>query len=97
MARANSYNILLKPVITEKAAHLAEAGKYVFMVANDANKISVANAVKEIYGIQPEVVNIINVKGKQVTRGRITGTRKDWKKAVVTLPAGKSIQIYEGV
>jgi large subunit ribosomal protein L23 len=97
MAREHSYNILLKPVVTEKAAHLAETGKYIFQVADGANKISVASAVKAIYGVDPVAVNIIKVKGKEVTRGRIVGRRKDWKKAVVTLPAGKSIQIYEGV
>lgn len=89
--------ILLRPVITEKATNLVADNKYVFAVSTSANKISVANAVRVIYGVTPSNVNILNVKGKAVTRGRIKGRRKDWRKAVVTLPKGQSIKIYEGV
>ena len=92
-----AYRLLIKPLVTEKAANLSALNKYVFMVAPDANKISVAAAVQEVYGIKPVDVNIIKMKGKRVLRGRISGQRKDWKKAIVTLPAGKTIKVYEGV
>ncbi len=93
----NAHKVLLKPLVTEKASVLGAENKYVFAVAPRANKIEVAKAVDEVYGIQPSSVNIIKVKGKKVRYGRITGKRKDWKKAIVTLPAGESINIYEGV
>ena len=93
----NAYKILIKPLVTEKAASLNVEGKYVFEVSTEANKIEVAKAVSEVYGIKPLDVNIVSVKGKRVRRGRIAGKRKDWKKAIVTLPKGKSINIYEGV
>ncbi|MDP3899512.1 MAG: 50S ribosomal protein L23 [bacterium] len=92
-----SYKVIIKPLITEKATKLNTENKYVFEVARDANKISVAKAIESVYGIKPASVNIISLKGKVVRRGRITGRRKNWKKAIVALPAGKSIQVYEGV
>ena len=95
--RGQAYRVLVQPMVTEKAANLNSVNQYVFMVANDSNKISVAKAVSEIYGVFPTSVNIIKMKGKKVNRGRITGRRKDFKKAIVTLKKGESISVYEGV
>jgi len=92
-----AYKILIKPVITEKATHLNAINKYVFMVASQANRIMVAQAVEAVYGVKPTQVNLINVIGKKVIRGRIKGERSDWRKAIVTLKSGESIKIYEGV
>ncbi len=92
-----AYRVLVKPMITEKAAHLNSINQYVFMVETSANKISVAKAVEEVYGVRPVSVNVIKMEGKKVNRGRITGKRKDFKKAIVTLKKGESISIYEGV
>lgn len=89
--------ILVKPVVTEKAAAANQLNQYVFAVALKSNKIDVAKAIQAFYGIAPVSVNIINVTGKKVVRGRVKGQRNNWKKAIVTLPAGKTIQIYEGV
>jgi len=94
---AMAYKVLVKPLVTEKATDLGNLNKYIFMVDCDANKVEVAKAITAIYGIKPLSVNIINNKGKKITRGRIAGKRKDWRKAIVTLPKGKSISIYEGV
>jgi large subunit ribosomal protein L23 len=97
-AKANqAYRILVKPLITEKATNLGIHNKYVFVVSLKANKIEVAKAVEAIYGVKPVKVNISNVSGKKVTRGKIRGQRKDWRKAIVTLPEGQTIKIYEGV
>ena len=96
-SRGSAYKILLKPLITEKAASLGVDNKYVFEVSKDSNKISIADAVNEVYGERPVSVNIVNMKGKKVRYGRTMGRRKDWKKAVVTLAKGKTINIYEGV
>ena len=92
-----AYRVLVKPMITEKAAHLNSINQYVFMVNTSANKISVAKAIEEVYGVKPTSVNVIKMEGKKVNRGRITGKRKDFKKAIVTLKKGESISIYEGV
>lgn len=92
-----AYRVLLRPLITEKAADMGPENKYVFAVSPKANKIEIAQAIQEVYGVKPNAVNVINVSGKRVRQGRISGQRKDWRKAVVTLPAGKTINIYEGV
>lgn len=92
-----AYRILLNPVVSEKAARVGEYRQYVFAVATDATRIGVARAIHDLYGVRPEKVNIVRVKGKNVRFGRRTGKQKDWKKAIVTLPAGKTISVYEGV
>ena len=94
---SNAYRILVKPLITEKASIMGSLNKYIFAVNIKANKIEIAKAIEDVYGVNPVGVNIIKVKGKIVTRGKYTGKRKDWKKAIVTLPKGQSIQIYEGI
>lgn len=95
--KAELANVLVRPLVTEKASHLASSGKYAFIVSLDANKISVAKTVEALYGVKVEKVNVINMEGKAVVRGRIKGKRSDFKKAVVTLKKGESISLYEGV
>lgn len=92
-----AYEVLRRPVITERSGDLGVQNKYVFEVADDSNKVEVAKAIEEVYGVKPVKVNMMRMKGKRVRFGRIYGKRKDWKKAVVTLPQGKSINVYEGV
>ena len=94
---SEAYRVLIKPLVTEKAAKLGTQNKYGFVVANFANKIMVARAIEYVYGIKPTRVNIIKMEGKVVRSRRGNGKRKDWKKAIITLPAGKNINIYEGV
>jgi large subunit ribosomal protein L23 len=93
----NAYRFLVKPLVTEKATNLMTQNKYVFVVSKEANKIEIAKAIEALYSVKPLKVNLSNVKGKKVARGKIRGQRKDWRKAVVTLPAGQTIKIYEGV
>ena len=93
----NAYRILVKPMITEKATDLGVENKYVFEVSLRSNKIEIAKAINEVYGIKPISVNIIKVKGKKTRYGKTSGKRKDWKKAIIQLPKGKSIKVYEGV
>ena len=93
----NAYKTLIKPLVTEKVSNLGALNKYVFAVAGSANKIEVAKAINEIYGIKPVSINIIKMMGKKARYGKISGKRKDWKKAIVTLPKGETIKIYEGV
>ena len=95
IARANA--IMVKPLVTEKVTDLNGLNKYVFAVTMEANKIEVAVAVEALYGIKPTKVNMIKLEGKTKNYGRRQGKRKDWKKAIVTLPKGKTIDVYEGV
>lgn len=94
---AISVRVLVKPLVTEKAADLGALNKYAFVVTSDANKIEIAKAIEAAYGVKPLKVNVSNVSGKKVARGRIRGQRSDWRKAIVTLPKGQEIRIYEGV
>lgn len=92
-----AFRILSAPVITEKATDLAQIGKYIFAVPVKATKSQVIEKIENVYGVSPIKVNMINVTGKKVRRGRQWGKRNNWKKAIVTLPAGEKLEIYEGV
>jgi len=92
-----AYRVLVRPLVTEKAANMGAQDKYAFAVSGSANKIEVAKAIFEVYGVKPKAVNIINLMGKRVRYGKTSGRRSDWKKAIVTLPKGKTIKVYEGV
>ena len=90
-------NIIVKPLISEKSAVLAGLNQYVFVVRKNVNRIQVRSAIKHMYGVSPISINILNVRGKKVRFGRRIGKRNDWKKAIVTLPKGQTINVYEGV
>lgn len=93
----NAYKVLVRPLITEKAADLGALNQYVFEVYKDANKIEIKKAIKDIYGVVPVKVRIVSVGGKSRKFGRVMGKTKSWKKAIVTLKQGEKIEIYEGV
>lgn len=88
-------DILLRPLVTEKSTALMEQGKYVFKVAKAANKIQIAKAVAEIFNVKVVAVNTINMSGKVKRVGRNVGRRSDYKKAIVTLAPGETIQFFE--
>ncbi len=92
-----AYRVLVKPLVTEKATALGVNNKYVFIVNINTNKLEVAKAIYAVYGVKPIAVNIIKMTGKAVTRGKIKGKRKDFKKAIITLAKDQQIQVYEGV
>jgi large subunit ribosomal protein L23 len=92
-----AYRVLVKPLVTEKATALGSENKYIFVIDNKANKLEVVKAIWSVYGVKPIQVNIIRMKGKRVSRGKIRGKRKDWKKAIITLKPGEQIKVYEGV
>jgi len=94
---SEAHRILLRPLVTEKSAIAESENKYSFVVARWANKKQVMQAVKDVYKIEPENVNIMNVDGRQIRFGRNMGRRSDYKKAIVTLPKGKTIDIHTGV
>ncbi|MCS7286278.1 MAG: 50S ribosomal protein L23 [Anaerolineae bacterium] len=92
------YEIIRRPIDTEKTRILAEQGQYVFEVDPRANKIQVKQAVEKIYNVKVEEVRIINLPAKKARRGyRIVVRKPARKKAVVKLAPGEKIQIFEGV
>jgi large subunit ribosomal protein L23 len=95
--RSSAVNVLVRPHISEKATDLNALGQYVFVVTTDATKIDIKHAIMTVYGVKPTRVQLMNMGGKRVRYGRTKGSRKKWRKAIVTLPKGKTIQVYEGV
>ena len=106
-----AYDIIKRPIITEQSMAETEAKKYTFEVAKDANKIEIAKAVEEIFGVKvakvvEEIfgvkvakVNTLNMQGKAKRTGRFpAGRRANWKKAMVTLTEdSKTIEFFEGM
>ena len=96
-ASERHYDVILAPVITEKATLLSEQNKVVFRVAKDATKVEIAAAVEELFKVQVVKVNTLNTKGKTKRfRGHL-GRRSDVKKAIVTLQEGQTIDITTGL
>ncbi|MGL4854594.1 MAG: 50S ribosomal protein L23 [Lentisphaeria bacterium] len=93
---SKAYSIIKTVLVSEKVAELMEnENKYVFKVCTTANKIEIAKAVEELFSVKVEAVNTINYAGKRKRlRGMKMGKRADWKKAIVTLAEGNSIDIY---
>ena len=91
------YNILQRPVITEKSALLGESNKYTFEVHPDANKHQIKEAVEKAFKVNVVSVNIVHVPGKVRRVGRRQTLTRSWKKAIVTLQSGDKIELFEGV
>ena len=88
-----AHRVLLRAAVTEKSTMLGKLNQYVFMVDSDATKVDVRHAVQHVYGIQPINVSMVRLPGKIVRYGRSVGRTNVRKKAVVTLPAGKTIDL----
>ena len=95
----SAYDVIIRPIITEQSMEQLDIKKYAFEVAADANKIEIAKAVEEIFGVKVEKVTTINYKGKVKSVGQYpAGARKSWKKAVVRLTEDtKTIEFFEGM
>ena len=92
------YDVILKPVISERSMADAQNKKYTFKVAVGANRTEVKAAVEEIFDVEVKNVNIMNVKGKVKTGGRNTGMTAAEKKAIVTLTKdSKEIEFFQGL
>jgi large subunit ribosomal protein L23 len=93
--------IVLRPVISEKSMDSTSRQKYTFAVAEDANKLQIKAAVQELFKVTVLSVNVMTMKPKEKSRnrrrGRQVGYTSAWKKAVVTVKAGDSIEFFEGV
>jgi large subunit ribosomal protein L23 len=90
--------VIIRPIVSEKSYGLLDRGVYTFVVAPDANKIEIRQAVEQIFGVNVVKVNTLNRQGKRKrNRGKSTyGKRPDTKRAVVTLATGQTIPIFEG-
>ena len=91
-------DIIVRPIITENSMMMIEAKKYVFEVAKNATKPEIAKAVAEMFKVDVECVNTINMKKKPKRMGYNRGYTKAWKKAIVTLKAdSKTIEFFDGM
>jgi large subunit ribosomal protein L23 len=98
VSNKNPRDIIIRPVVSEKSYAAFDANIYTFVVAGDANKIEIRQAVEEIFGVKVTNVNTVNRKGKR-KRNRRTGgygTRPDSKRAIVSLAEGDTIEIFGG-
>jgi large subunit ribosomal protein L23 len=94
----NVYSIIRRPLVTEKTTiQKEESNKVVFEVDGRANKIEIKNAVQKLFNVSVMNVSVMNYRGKRKRLGRSAGKRPDWKKAVVTLKQGDTIEFFEGV
>lgn len=88
--------VLIRPVVSEKSYGQVAQNQYTFQVHKDAHKTQVRQAVEELFDVRVERVNILKVQAKPKRRGLFRGTKPGWKKAVVQLRAGDSIEIFQG-
>ena len=93
-----SYDLIKRPVITEKTNIQKESyNQITFETDRKANRVEIKKALEDIFNVKVAVVRTMQVKGKTKQRGRITGKRRDWKKAIVKLMPGERIDFFEGV
>ena len=88
--------VILAPIVSENSYEASTRGTYTFKVHSDAHKTQIRQAVEELFEVKVERVKVITVAAKPKRRGMFRGTRPGWKKAVVQLRAGDSIEIFEG-
>ena len=88
--------VVLAPIVSEKSYAASTRGTYTFKVHPDAHKTQIRQAVEELFEVKVERVNVIKVPAKPKRRGTFRGSRPGWKKAVVQLRAGETIEIFEG-
>jgi large subunit ribosomal protein L23 len=96
--KKNSLQIIIEPLVTEKASNSRALNKYFFVVDKKARKGQIKQAVEKTFNVRVQKVNTALVSGKTIKRwGKTIGSKSDWKKAVVTLFAGEKIDLLEGL
>ena len=94
---SNEFNMISKPHLTEKVLYMYEdQNKVVFKIRKEINKIDLKRAIESVFGVTVESINTLNVKGKKKRLGKWEGRRPSWKKAIITLREGDSIEYFEG-
>jgi len=91
------YEVLRRPLITEKSTVLQGLNKYAFEIADGANKLQVKQAIEKAFKVTVTGVNVVTMQGKKKRMGRRPVITLPWKKAIVTLKAGDKIEFFEGV
>ena len=86
--------VIIRPIITEHSYDMMEQNKYTFEVAKDANKIEIAQAIEAIFNVKVKKVNTLNVKPKTKRVRYVAGQTRTWKKAMVTLAEGDTIELF---
>lgn len=93
-----AYDIIIKPVVTERSMENMESKRYTFKVDTRANKSEIKKAIETIFGVKVKQVNTMNITGKKKRMGANVGKRPDWKKAIVTLTEdSKEIEFFESI
>ncbi len=92
----NAYDVIIRPVVSEKSYGLMELNRYTFEVHKSARKEQIASAVEEIFGVTVTKVNTMNVSGKPRRVRYNKGLSRSWKKAIVTLKEGDTIDLFAG-
>ena len=90
----SAYNVIIRPVVSERSFDLMSDNKYTFEVAKDAPKEEIASAVEKLFDVTVVKVNTINVKPKTKRARYVAGKTRSWKKAIVTLKQGDSIELF---
>ncbi len=90
----NARDIIIRPIITEHSYDMIEKNKYTFEVARSANKVEIAKAIEELFDVNVQKVNTMNVKPKRKRVRYIPGLTRRWKKAMVTIAPGETIEIF---
>jgi len=93
----NPHDVIFAPVLSEKAVHAIQDGKYSFYVHPKANRVAIREAIETVFKVDVVKINLINVQGKVKRLGRFAGRRPERKKAIVTLKAGQRIEQLEGL
>ena len=88
------YNVIVRPIVSERSYDLMEQGKYTFEVAKNARKEEIADAVEKIFNVHVVKVNTMNVRGKMKRVRYQSGMTRSWKKAIVKVADGESIEIF---
>ena len=93
-----NFDIIIRPIITEKTMADMEEDKYTFEVAKKSNKSEIKKAIEEIFSVKVAKVNTMNMTGKVKRQGMNVGKRPDWKKAIVTLaPGSEPIEFFDSI
>ena len=92
----HAHQVILAPVVSEKSYHGSVYGKYTFRVHEDAHKTQIRQAIEQLFDVHVVSVNVLKVQAKPKRRGQIKGSKPGWKKAVVQLRAGETIEVFQG-
>jgi len=92
----NAHDVIIRPIVSEKSYDLMEQNRYTFEVHRDASKPQIAHAIEEIFGVRVSKVNTMNMSGKPRRLRYNKGLSRSWKKAIVTLKEGDTIDLFAG-